>query len=76
MSNAGQLAGAILSGVCAGYAGRRRTMALLCAALSVAFIVAAFSGGNTWVLVVSRVLQGFGIVSTVNQVMIIFYLSI
>ena len=57
-----------MGGVLAVVCGRRLTLILLYATFTLSFFGAAGSGGVTSLLVASRFFQGFGIVSTVNQV--------
>lgn len=68
VSNLGQLSGSLLAGYLASVYGRKPILLLLYGVSAGSFLVATFSKGLTSVLIVSRILQGFGIITTVNQV--------
>ena len=68
LSNLGQLSGSLLAGYLGSVYGRKKILVLLYAISSLSFFTAMLSQGLTSVLIVSRILQGFGIITTVNQV--------
>ena len=71
LSNIGQLAGAILTGYSANKWGRRISLMLLSVPLGLGWLVVAVSAGDFGWLVVGRMLQGVGILSSVSQVYLV-----
>ena len=66
--NLGQTIGAIASGYLATRYGFKKTLLMDYIYLTLGFALSALSQGNFVVLVISRFLQGLGIVSSVNLV--------
>ena len=61
----------MVTGVLSNLIGRRPTIMLLCIPLVCGWLTVGFSGGSiTWICI-GRVLQGFGIMSSVTQVYLV-----
>ena len=71
--NIGQLVGSLLAGLIANYLGRKRcvllfTIPLICGWLLLIFYNSADNSFNFWMIIIARILQGFGMLPSISQV--------